>query len=315
MAAESSVIACRVDYAVVIDKAGRIWSADAGVAEVLGYQACDAVGHHVWEVVHPEDVPRAISYLERLDDLGFRQPTLVVRCRHADGSWRRCEAPAYSLDDGTIMLGLRWLDAVDPDTAPDSMLDGLRRRAGVESRYDCLYVADTDGVITMIEEDQLRDVFGYEPADVIGRPLWEFVHPDDLAAGAEAFCDEAAFVDYRGTSKVIRILRADFGWRRCEVHGWNRLSDPELRGIVVGLRYLQPSGTLTPGKVTAAAWDQLTPAERDIVTAVSCGLSNKQIATNTQKSIRTVESQLGTIYRKLGIGSRSELIAEVLARP
>lgn len=52
----------------------------------------------------------------------------------------------------------------------------------------------------------------------------------------------------------------------------------------------------------------LTPTERKIVALVSRGHSNAEIASMRGRSVRTVETQLSSIYRKLGISSRAELI-------
>lgn len=53
---------------------------------------------------------------------------------------------------------------------------------------------------------------------------------------------------------------------------------------------------------------QLTATEREIVGLVFRGHSNAEIASLRGRSVRTVETQLSSIYRKLGISSRAELI-------
>ncbi len=53
---------------------------------------------------------------------------------------------------------------------------------------------------------------------------------------------------------------------------------------------------------------QLTATEREIVALVCGGHSNGEIASLRRRSVRTVETQLSSIYRKLGISSRAELI-------
>jgi DNA-binding NarL/FixJ family response regulator len=53
---------------------------------------------------------------------------------------------------------------------------------------------------------------------------------------------------------------------------------------------------------------QLTATEREIVALVCGGQTNTEIASLRGRSVRTVETQLSSIYRKLGISSRAELI-------
>lgn len=54
-------------------------------------------------------------------------------------------------------------------------------------------------------------------------------------------------------------------------------------------------------------WPELTPAEAEVASLVLRGLDNRTIARERSVAPSTVSSQLEAIYRKLGIGSRSEL--------
>ena len=54
---------------------------------------------------------------------------------------------------------------------------------------------------------------------------------------------------------------------------------------------------------------ELTAVEERIADLVAAGQTNKEVAAATFTSVRTVESHLGRIYRKLGIRSRTELAA------
>jgi DNA-binding NarL/FixJ family response regulator len=58
--------------------------------------------------------------------------------------------------------------------------------------------------------------------------------------------------------------------------------------------------------------DQLTHAERAVVKLVFDGLSNAEIAAERDVSERTVANQLASVYRKLDVGSRAELVTFVL---
>ena len=55
--------------------------------------------------------------------------------------------------------------------------------------------------------------------------------------------------------------------------------------------------------------NELTPVEQRIAALVAVGQTNREVATAMFTSVRTVESHLGRIYRKLGIRSRTELAA------
>jgi len=53
--------------------------------------------------------------------------------------------------------------------------------------------------------------------------------------------------------------------------------------------------------------DELTPRQRDIVSALRKGYSNEQIARNLGLRLQSVKNQLSIIYSKLGVRSRLEL--------
>ncbi|WP_166356367.1 AAA family ATPase [Phytoactinopolyspora limicola] len=58
---------------------------------------------------------------------------------------------------------------------------------------------------------------------------------------------------------------------------------------------------------------ELTEAEQRIASRVAAGKRNREIATELFISVRTVETHLGRIFRKLGIRSRTELVGLVKA--
>lgn len=60
---------------------------------------------------------------------------------------------------------------------------------------------------------------------------------------------------------------------------------------------------------------ELTAAERELVRFVRAGWSNKEIAAKLNKSVRTVKTQLTSVYKKSGVRSRSRLLALMLGAP
>ncbi|MGH3024150.1 MAG: helix-turn-helix transcriptional regulator [Gaiellaceae bacterium] len=58
---------------------------------------------------------------------------------------------------------------------------------------------------------------------------------------------------------------------------------------------------------------ELTPAERRIAELVGQGRSNKEVAAELVVTVRTVESNLTRVYRKLGVRSRAELVRRLSA--
>lgn len=61
--------------------------------------------------------------------------------------------------------------------------------------------------------------------------------------------------------------------------------------------------------------DSLTAAELEVVMALVRGHSNEGIAATRGRSAKTVANQVQSIYRKLGVSSRAELVAKISAAP
>jgi DNA-binding NarL/FixJ family response regulator len=55
----------------------------------------------------------------------------------------------------------------------------------------------------------------------------------------------------------------------------------------------------------------LTPSEREVLAHLFEGLSNAGIARLRGRSVRTVANQVASIYRKLGVGSRLQLVSRL----
>lgn len=66
--------------------------------------------------------------------------------------------------------------------------------------------------------------------------------------------------------------------------------------------------TVTSG-AEIPAFDELTAAEREVCRYLVEGSTNAAIARARGTSVNTVENQISSIFRKLGVSSRSELAA------
>ena len=68
------------------------------------------------------------------------------------------------------------------------------------------------------------------------------------------------------------------------------------------------------GGRAASRWE-LTSSERSVADLAATGHSNREIADRLVLSVRTVESHLGSVYRKLGVRSRAQLVGALGGAP
>ncbi len=60
----------------------------------------------------------------------------------------------------------------------------------------------------------------------------------------------------------------------------------------------------------------LSPAESEVAFLIACGRTNAEIAVLRRSAVRTVANQVASLFRKLGVRSRLELVTQAaLLRP
>ncbi len=91
--------------------------------------------------------------------------------------------------------------------------------------------------------------------------------------------------------------------RRAAAHGHTR-----VRSCIVAIDG-DTYAVLSWSALPAAKLPALTGAEREVLDHLLAGKSNAVIARLRRTSVRTVANQVASIFRKLGVSSRSELAA------
>ncbi|MEA2471729.1 MAG: hypothetical protein QOE38_2728, partial [Thermoleophilaceae bacterium] len=133
---------------------------NAACQRMLGWSQAELVGSSVLDRLHPEDVEtvRARASLAMETD---QFEGAEVRCRHADGSWRRLSwLGVYELGSWTCM---------------GSDLTERDRAAGHRERTDALLRALPDGLVTVdasrritMASERLCDVTGFSAEELVG---------------------------------------------------------------------------------------------------------------------------------------------------
>jgi two-component system, cell cycle sensor histidine kinase and response regulator CckA len=107
-------------------------------------------------------------------------------------------------------------------------------RALVQNSSDVIAILNADGT-TRYVSPSIGRVLGYRPEERMGRPAFEIIHPDDLPEVERIF--ERHLTQPQDLAlKEFRVRDAHGGWRWFEAIARNRLSDPEIEGVVVNLR-------------------------------------------------------------------------------
>jgi PAS domain S-box-containing protein len=75
-----------------------------------------------------------------------------------------------------------------------------------ENMQDMLLITDANLICTFASASH-RWILGYEPSEMIGKNIYDFIHPDDMARAMEAA--KKAFKDNSGGTMEVRVRRAD----------------------------------------------------------------------------------------------------------
>lgn len=80
---------------------------------------------------------------------------------------------------------------------------------------------------------------------------------------------------------------------------------------VEGATLLFFSWTTTPPRLDRF---RLTPAEVEVLEGIAAGKANAEIARSRGTSSRTIANQAASLFRKVGVFSRHELVSRIAAR-
>ena len=167
-----------------------VWEADAeGKCIYLNPEAMQAfsspsdVHIHDWLAhIHPEDAPAAIGKI-RDARANRRQYRIEYRIIRADGGTRwisETGAPRLTAD-GSLQGYLGTLVDVSDnhEVRARLMRSETEHRLLTENARDLISYSDADNVYQYASPSH-KDTLGYEPHELVGTQLYDYIHPDDL---------------------------------------------------------------------------------------------------------------------------------------
>jgi len=109
-----------------------------------------------------------------------------------------------------------------------------RFQALVDKSADGVVIADSAGRLRYVGSSTFR-VLGYQPAELLGRSVFEFVHPEDAPEVGRQLAACTA-VDESSVEVVARVRHRSGGWPWVDATFTNLLREPAVAGVVVNFR-------------------------------------------------------------------------------
>ena len=216
---------------------GHLLSVSPEAAKVLGYKPEEMVGRYFYEFLSPDVRDQFHLYLDQVQSQGTASGLMRVITKsgqerifaYSNICRREPDSPAYVLGHAT--------DITDLKKAEQQLRMAEQRfRHLLQCSSDVVTIAQPDGGIQFISPGVER-ALGYLPGDVVGRRIFEYVHPEDLPLAHESF--EAALLQPGYANSVeLRLRNVNGDHVDFEVVANNLLATPAVAGIVISAKDL-----------------------------------------------------------------------------
>ena len=203
---------------VATDREGRLRYCNRSFAEATGHADSGLEDRFLWEFLSGERLPEARRHVAA--GAPEPQPSWNLLLEHPAGG---CRLAAWSFRpvDGAANVGAELIGIGLPvgdgrSDAPPSSEDRIVR-ALITHSSDVLCVLAPDGTLRFVSPSAER-ILGHRPGDLLGRQVFELVHPDDLEAARVAI---ERGMESPGRPEVleIRARTSDGRWMTMEVRG------------------------------------------------------------------------------------------------
>lgn len=169
------------DIITVIDRGGVIHYESPSLERVLGYRPEELVGRNLDEFIHLDDLATVRGIIDEAVGQVGTPSCAEFRFRHNDGSWRYLEAVGKALLVGQSLFGV----VTSRDYTYRKQIEQKLRtseenlRLIAENMVDMVSLVNLRGSRLYVSPAHTR-ILGYKPEELIGKPVTNFVHAEDL---------------------------------------------------------------------------------------------------------------------------------------
>jgi PAS domain S-box-containing protein len=238
-----ALMGCLTSHVAAIDRTGTIiavndaWTrfaaengALAGAAIGVGANYLDVCRKAASASVY---AARALKGLEATISGKEAEFTLEYPCHSPDTHrWFQLCATPWPEDGGAVVTHS---DVTQRVLAEQKLQESEQHyRAMIENEVDIVTVLDEAGNIKF-ESPAVRRILGYTPEELVGKNVFRFIHPADLAEVKQEFAKVLASQE-PSRPVEFRFRHRDSGYRAVESIARNLLTNPGVQGVIVNSR-------------------------------------------------------------------------------
>jgi len=180
------------------------------MTRVLGWPLDEVVGTSSSTLIHPDDLPGLIEIAQRSLETGT-DTQYRYRWRTATGGYRWMEGRGHIVNpeahDGVRVVRIR--DITDQVAAEQDLAERERLyHLLADNSSDVILMADPEGRLLWASA-AAQSTLDWNPDDLVGHPVSDFVHPDDVAALTAAISQSTE-------SRDVAVVR--YRWRHGDGH-------------------------------------------------------------------------------------------------
>jgi hypothetical protein len=225
-----------VIYTLSLEDA-TIASLNPAFETITGWPRAEWLGKPFAAIVHPDDLPLATETFQKASR-GETPPPYELRILAKSGEYLVGEFISTPQVEGGKVVGELGIarDITERKQAEEALQTSEKRfRALIEHSMDGIALLDEDGTIQYFPSPATAHILGYRVDELVGRSVFELVHPDDLQMATGLF--EQLLEKLSGPLTVqLRYRHKDGSWRWLECVVSNLVGEPSLRAVVVNYR-------------------------------------------------------------------------------
>jgi len=223
----------------LVSTAGRLIRINSMMCEIVGYGREELEGISVNDITHADDLDVTPAFIRHALFGGIERGRFTKRYSHKDGHvvWGRVSSSLVRDTEGVPLYFISHVQDITQRKQAEAALQTSEKRfrALIEHSMDGIALGDKDGTIQYFPSPATAHILGYGMNELVGRSIFELVHPDDLQRATGLFAQLLEKLSGPLTVQ-LRYRHKDGSWRWLECVISNLLGEPSLRAVVVNYR-------------------------------------------------------------------------------